>query len=124
MLAQPGDKIPGIPALTLKLRAGYAFTPQTRIRASVQAQGSQYARGDENNQDVNGKVPGFATVKVDLDHRFDKKFEVFGGVTNLFNARYATYGTLGANNLTTGNAEQFRGIAAPRSFYAGLRALF
>ena len=32
VLAQPGDKIPGIPALTLKLRAGYAFTPQTRIR--------------------------------------------------------------------------------------------
>ena len=94
------------------------------MRASVQAQGSQYARGDENNQDANGKVPGFATVKLDIDHRFDKTFEVFGGVSNLFNTRYSTYGTLGSNNLTTGNAEQFRGAAAPRLFYAGVRALF
>ena len=38
--AQPGDRIPGIPALTLKLRVGYALTPQTRIKATVQAQGS------------------------------------------------------------------------------------
>ena len=122
--AQPGDKIPGIPAVTLKLRVGYALTPQTRLKATVQAQGPQYARGDENNQDINGRVPGFATVKLDLSHRFDKKFEVFGGVTNLFNTQYATFGVLGPNNLTTGAAEQFRGIAAPRSVYAGLRALF
>ena len=124
VLAQPGDKIPGIPALTLKLRMGYALTPQTRLKATLQAQGPQYARGDENNQDNNGRVPGFTTVKVDIDHRFDKRLEVFGGVNNLFNARYATFGTLGVNNLTTGTAEQFRGVAAPRSVYAGLRALF
>ncbi len=77
-------------------------------------------RGDENNQDVNGRVPGFATVKLDVDHRFDKSLEIFGGINNLFNARYSTFGTLGVNNL----AEQFRGVAAPRSFYAGVRALF
>ena len=124
VIAQPGSRIPGIPAATVKLRAGYALTPQTKLRATVQAQGSQYARGDENNQDANGKVPGFATLRLDVDHRFDKTFEVFGGVSNLFNARYSTYGTLGSNNLTTGGAEQFRGVAAPRMFYAGLRALF
>jgi hypothetical protein len=31
---------------------------------------------------------------------------------------------LGFNNLASGSAEQFRGIAAARSAYAGLRALF
>jgi iron complex outermembrane recepter protein len=124
VVAQPGDKMPGIPALTMKLRVGYALTPQTRVKMTVLAQGPQYARGDENNQDVNGRVPGFATVKLDVSHRVDKKFEVFGGATNLFNARYATYGTLGPNNLASGSAEQFRGIAAPRAVYAGLRALF
>jgi len=122
--AQPGDRIPGIPALTLKLRMGYAVTPQTRLKATLQAQGPQYARGDENNQDSNGRIPGFATVKLDVSHRFDKKFEAFGGVTNLFNTQYATFGTLGFNNLANGSPEQFRGIAAPRSVYAGLRALF
>jgi iron complex outermembrane receptor protein len=122
--AQPGDKMPGIPALTLKLRLGYAPTPQTRVKATILAQGPQYARGDENNQDINGRVPGFATVKLDVSHRFDKTLEVFGGVTNLFNAQYATFGTLAPNNLTNGGAEQFRGVAAPRSVYAGLRAFF
>ena len=122
--AQPGDKMPGIPALTLKLRLGYAPTPQTRIKTTIQAQGSQYARGDENNMDSNGRVPGFVTVKLDASHRFDKRFEVFGGVTNLFNTQYATFGVIGNNNLTSGSAEQFRGIAAPRSVYAGVRALF
>ena len=124
VFAQSGDKIPGIPALTLKLRAGYAFTPRTRLKGTLQAQGPQYARGDENNQDVNGRVPGFATVKLDVDHRFDKSLEVFGGINNLFNSRYSTFGTLGENNLAGGAAEQFRGVAAPRSFYAGVRALF
>lgn len=122
--AQPGDKIPGIPALTLKMRLGYALTPQTRVKATIQAQGPQYARGDENNQDINGRVPGFATVKLDVSHRIDKIFEVFGGVSNLFNTQYATFGILGANNLTTGAAEQFRGVAAPRAFYAGVHAWF
>jgi outer membrane receptor protein involved in Fe transport len=122
--AQPGDKMPGIPSLTLKLRLGYAPTPQTRIKTTIQAQGPQYARGDENNMDSNGRVPGFVMVKLDASHRFDKRFEVFGGVTNLFNTQYATFGVLGNNNLTSGSAEQFRGIAAPRSVYAGVRALF
>ncbi len=122
--AQPGDKIPGIPAVSLKLRAGYAVTPQTRVKATLQAQGPQYARGDENNQDVNGRLPGFATVKLDVSHRIEKNIEAFGGVTNLFNAKNATFGTLGPNNLTSGTAEQFRGVAAPRSVYAGVRAMF
>ncbi|MEO7728180.1 MAG: TonB-dependent receptor [Burkholderiales bacterium] len=122
--AQPGDKIPGIPAVTLKLRVGYAVTPRSRVKATVQAQGPQYARGDENNQDANGRVPGFATVKLDINHRFEKNFEVFGGVTNLFNTKYSTFGTLGPNNLASGSAEQFRGVASPRAVYAGLRAFF
>ena len=63
VLAQAGDKIPGIPALTLKLRMGYALTPQTRLKATLQAQGPQYARGDENNQDNNGRVPGFTSER-------------------------------------------------------------
>lgn len=121
VMAEPGDVIPGIPALTLKLRLGYKLTPQTRVSTTIQAQGPQYARGDENNQDVNGQVPGFATMRLNLTHQINKSTKVFFGVDNLFNNRYATFGMLGYNELTTGNAEQFRSVAAPRSFYAGLR---
>ncbi|WHZ10253.1 MAG: TonB-dependent receptor [Burkholderiaceae bacterium] len=121
VLAQPGDVIPGIPAVTVKLRLGYKVTPRTHVTATLQAQGPQYARGDENNQDINGRIPGFATVRLDLTHQVTKSIEVFAGVNNLFNNRYANFGVLSDNNLTTGNAEQFRNVAAPRSFYAGLR---
>ena len=59
------------------------------------------------------------------DHSANKSLlEIFGGVSNLFNTQYATFGILGSNNLSNGSAEQFRGIAAPRAFYAGLHAWF
>ena len=114
--------MPGIPALTLKLRLGYQLTGADRVSTSIQAQGSQYARGDENNQDVNGKVPGFATVRLDWVHKLGKDAELFVGVSNLFNTQYSNFGILGFNNIASGQAEQFRSVAAPRSLYAGFQA--
>lgn len=121
VLAQPGDKIPGIPAVTMKLRLGYKVTPQTHIGTTIVAQGPQYARGDENNQDINGRVPGFATVNLNMDYRISKTFDLVAGINNLFNNQYANFGILSVNNLTSGNSEQFRGVAAPRAFYISLR---
>ena len=121
-MAMPGDHMPGIPALTLKLRLGYQLTGADRVSTSIQAQGSQYARGDENNQDVNGKVPGFATVRLDWVHKLGKDAELFVGVSNLFNTQYSNFGILGFNNISSGQAEQFRSVAAPRSLYAGFQA--
>jgi len=45
---------------------------------------------------------GIATVKLDASHRSTRNSKSFGGVTNLFNTRYATFGTLGSNNLLSG----------------------
>lgn len=122
--AQPGDHIPGIPSFILKARLGYAISPDTHIALNTLTQSSQYARGDENNNDQNGKVPGFTTMKLDASHKLDKRLEVFGGVANLFDKRYATYGLLGENNLSGGAAEQFRGLGGPRTFYLGLRGTY
>ena len=122
--AQPGAKIAGIPALTLKLRVGYAITPQSHMGLTLQAQSSQFARGDENNQDVHGPVPGFATVKLDSTHKLNKSASLFFGVNNLFNRQYANFGMVSTNQLTTGLDEQFRGVAAPRSVYACAQARF
>ena len=119
-----GDKIPGIPETMMKLHIGYALAPQTHIGATVLLQGSVYARGDENNQDQNGKVPGFSTLKIDATHRIDKSLEFFAGVSNVFNKQYATYGVVASNNLAGGTAEQFRSLGAPRAFFAGVRGNF
>ena len=122
--AQPGDRIPGIAAFTAKLRLGYSPLPATRIGLSLAAQGSQYARGDENNRDTHGQVPGFATASLDLRHALTPSMAVFGGVSNLFNRSYATAGLLAANNLGDGSAEQFRAMGAPRALHAGVRFTF
>ena len=117
---RPGDHIPGIAAGTLKLNAGYMVLPQTRIGLRVQIQGPQYARGDENNQDVNGRVPGFAVAKLEGESRLNDSTHLRFGVSNLFNRQYANFGMLGFNNVSTGQAEQFRTVSAPRSIFAAL----
>ncbi len=121
---RPGDKMAGLPALTLKLRLGYSITAQSHLGVTLQAQSLQYARGDENNQDVHGPVPGFAVVKLDGTHKLSQGVSLFVGVNNLFNRQYANFGMLSANQLTTGVDEQFRGVGAPRSVYASVAARF
>jgi len=122
--AQPGDYIPGIPAFILKTRIGYAISADDHVAISTLTQSSQYARGDENNADPTGKVPGFTVVKLDGSHRLDKRLELFGGISNLFDKQYANFGLLGNNNLSGGGAEQFRSLGAPRTFYLGLRGTY
>ena len=122
-----GDKIPGIPEGMLNLKFGYAISDATRIGTNIHAQGPQYARGDENNSDSNGKVPGYAIMNIDATHRVSKTFEYFGGISNVFDQTYATYGVLGDNNLSsTGSTsyEQFRSYGAPRSYFVGVRGSF
>jgi len=111
----------------LKLKLGYALSDASHIGATVHAQGSQYARGDENNLDSSGKVPGYAIMNIDGSHRISKTFEFFGGISNLFDQTYATYGVIGDNNLSsTGSTsyEQFRSYGAPRTYFAGVRGSF
>jgi len=119
-----GDKMPGIPDSVLKLRLGYALTPATHLGATLQAQGSMFARGDENNLDANGKVPGFDTLKLDASHRLNKSLELFGSISNVFDKRYATYGVVAHNNLAAATPEQFRSVGAPRALFAGVRGNF
>jgi len=122
-----GDKIPGIPQGVLKLKFGYLLSDATHIGANIHAQGAQYARGDENNLDSNGKIPGYAIMNIDAKHRVSKTFEYFGGISNLFDQSYATYGVLGDNNLSSTGAtsyEQFRSYGAPRTYFLGIRGSF
>ncbi|SEU44538.1 Outer membrane receptor proteins, mostly Fe transport [Burkholderia cepacia] len=127
---KPGDHIPGIPAHTVKLRLDYAATPRWDIGANVTWRSGVYARGDENNQDVNGRIAGYVLVDLDMRYRITKRFEVFASVTNLFDKRYASFGVLGQNffngpNHTFDGAnpvnEQFVGPGAPRGAWVGVR---
>ena len=128
---RPGDRMPDIPRHTFKLRGEYAAGTAVTIGATWVAQASQYARGDENNADVNGQVPAFATLDLDGSVRLGHGWEAFANIGNLFNRRTYNFGTLGQNVFTgagrtfdpTGaswRSEQFRTEGAPRGVWAGL----
>lgn len=127
---KPGNHIPGIPANTAKLRLDYAATPKWRIGSNLTYRSSIYARGDEDNQDVNGKIAGYFLVDLDTTYQITKQLQLFASVANLLNKQYASFGILGQNFFTGPNHtfdgnnptnEQFIGPGAPRSFWVGLR---
>jgi outer membrane receptor protein involved in Fe transport len=127
---RPGNRIPGIPKHTLKLRLDYAANERWSLGANLLYASAVYARGDENNQDANGKVPSYTVVNLDSRYQLTKGLDLFLRVNNLFDRRYANVGVLGSNVFTGpgrtfdgANAvnEQFRGYGAPRGGWIGLR---
>ena len=99
------------------------------------ASGSIFARGDENNQDVNGKVAGYTVFNMDANWRFHQNWSGFLKVTNLTDKDYASLGILGTNafntpdksfNATPANweSEQFQSPGAPRAGWIGIRYEF
>ena len=83
---------------------------------------SQYAHGDENNQDSHGQIPGYAVVNLDSHYALNQNWKVFAKINNLFDNDYATFGQLGGNiyaiDPTLG--EQFRTPSAPRAGWVGV----
>ncbi len=129
----PGNHIPGIPRHSLKLRAQYDWAERASIGVSVIHNSPVFARGDENNQDINGRVPGYTVVNLDGRYGIARRFEVFARVSNLFNRKYANFGLLGENffngpgrtfDATAVTNEQFRGPGVPRGAWVGLRYLW
>ena len=114
-----GNRIPGIARHTLKIRAAYDVTPAWNIGTNIVTTSGQFARGDENNQDVNGRVPGYAVVNLDTHYSINNNWKLFGKVNNVFDHDYATFGVLG-NNIFNGQDEQFRSPAAPRAAWVGV----
>src|SRR5262249_14559850 len=50
----PGNRIPGVPADSVKLRADWDLSERAALGATIVYASSQYAHGDENNQDSHG----------------------------------------------------------------------
>lgn len=130
IVIRPGNQIPGIPRHTLKLRVSHDIQPQWTLGMNINVNGPVYARGDENNQDANGQVPGYSIVNLDTRYKISSKVAFFARVNNLFGRTYANFGTLGRNVFTGANNtfdglnpvnEQFLGYGAPRGAWMGLR---
>ena len=131
-----GARIPGIARHQLKLHAEWEPSEGSVIGIGMIAASSQYARGDENNRDVNGAVPGYAIFNLDARWKAGRHLALFVQVANLFDRRYQNFAILGANFFNGPNQsfglfrdvppanEQFRGSGAPRAFVAGVEYRF
>jgi iron complex outermembrane recepter protein len=131
----PGDQIPGVPRHSFKARVSYDFMPNLSVGLTSISNSSVYARGDENNQDVNGKVPGYTVVNLDANWNFHSSWSAFAKVNNLFDKDYASMGILGTNAFTgTGRtfnttindwtSEQFLSPGSPLAGWVGIRYEF
>lgn len=131
ILVQPGDRIPGIPRQIAK--ANLDFDPHGRWSAGLDlvAQSSTFARGDENNRDVHGPVPGFALLDLDGQWRLSRNLRLFAKVDNVLGRQYSTFGVLGANafhlageaydpNPPDWPAAQFRSAGPGRGAWLGV----
>ncbi|MDE2370472.1 MAG: TonB-dependent receptor [Burkholderiales bacterium] len=131
VVVRPGDRIPGIARQLLKLRGEFSVAADATVGLSLLAAGRQYARGDENNGDINGPVPGYATLGLDARWSPAPHWELSARVANLLDRRYYTFGTLGQNVFTgpgrtfdasgaSWRNEQYRTVGAPRGIWFGV----
>jgi outer membrane receptor protein involved in Fe transport len=126
----PGRRMPSIPRQTLRLRLDWDANDALSLGANLVASSASRLRGDENNADVHGAVPGYALLNLDGRWRFAKRWEVFARVDNVFDRRYANFGLLGENVFANAArsfdpahavAEPFLGLGAPRGAWVGVR---
>lgn len=126
----PGNRIPAIPRNRVKVGIDYSVTDAFKVGGDALFVGSQYFAGDESNQAA--RLPGYSVFNLHASYQINKTFQIYGRVDNIFDNRYATYGTFfdmdDIPNFTNGGADftDPRSVlpARPRAFYAGLKATF
>jgi outer membrane receptor protein involved in Fe transport len=126
----PGNQIPAIPLNRIKASIDYSITEAFKVGGDALYVSSQYFVGDESNQA--SKLPGYTVFNLRAFYQIDKTFQVYARVNNVFDNRYATYGTFfdinAIPNFANGGAAftdpRSLSPAQPRAFYAGLKATF
>ncbi len=136
IVVSPGDVMPSIPQHSLKLRVDYSPSDALSMGASANYVSAVFPRGDENNLDSRGKVPGFTVFNFDARYNLTSQLQLFARVNNIFDKRYSNFGVLGQNFFSSADrtfgptqgidspTEQFRGIGAPRGIWVGVSYAF
>ena len=126
----PGNRIPAIPRNRIKFGIDYSVTDAFKVGGDALFVDSQYFVGDDSNQAQ--RLSSYAVFNLHASYQINKMFQIYARADNVFDNRYATYGTF----FDTGNVPNFanggaaftdaRSIspARPRAFYAGLKATF
>jgi outer membrane receptor protein involved in Fe transport len=126
----PGNRIPAIPRNRIKAGIDYSVTDAFKVGGDALYVSSQYFVGDESNQAQ--RLPSYTVFNLHSSYQINKTFQIYARADNIFDNRYATYGTffdIGAvPNFANGGAPftDARSVspARPRAFYLGLKATF
>jgi outer membrane receptor protein involved in Fe transport len=127
---RPGNRIPAIPRNRIKAGIDYWITDALKVGGDALFVSNQFFAGDESNQFP--RLPSYAVFNLHASYQINKTFQIYGRVNNIFDNRYATYGTFfqtdDVPNFYNGGAPftDPRSVspAQPRAFYAGLKATF
>ena len=119
-------------SLAIELKPGSIIRSPTRLRVGGDALfvDSQFFVGDESNQAQ--RLPSYAVFNLHASYQISKIFQIYARADNIFDNRYATYGTFfntaAVPNFANGGAPftdpRSLSPARPRAFYAGLKATF
>jgi outer membrane receptor protein involved in Fe transport len=126
----PGNRIPAIPRNRIKAGIDYAVTEAFKVGGDALFVSSQYFVGDESNQA--SRLPSYAVFNLHASYQINKTLQLYARADNIFDNRYATYGTFfdtaAVPNFANGGAPftdpRSLSPARPRALYAGLKATF
>ena len=128
IVVHPGDMIPGIPNHQFKIGADYQVVPAWSVGGDVEYVGGQNLVGDDSNQ--NARLTPYFLANIRTSYQIDDSIQIFGRISNLFDRRYASFGTYfdtgGVGQPITDNLTDPRSITLgqPRSFFGGVKVTF
>ena len=115
----PGDHLPMVPADRINVGASFPLVKdEVRLRIDARYIGPQFMRGDEAN--VTPRLPDYtvadASCELDLG-----RYQVRVMVSNVFDHRYASFGTFAPNPTVAGSPiQRFLTPGQPRQLLASL----
>jgi len=126
----PGNQIPAIPRHRLKANIDYAVTDAFKVGGDAMFISNQYFVGDDSNQFM--KLPSYAVFNLHASYQVSNSVQIYARADNIFDNRYATYGTFfdtgAVPNFANGGAPftdpRSLSPARPRALYAGMRVTF
>jgi iron complex outermembrane receptor protein len=129
VLIMPGNRIPAIPRHRVKAGIDIAVTDKFKVGGDALFVSDQFFVGDESNQAQ--RLSSYAVFNTHASYQIDKTVQVYARADNIFDNRYATYGTFfdttAVPNFASGGAfTDARSVspARPRAFYAGMKVTF
>ena len=126
-----GNSIPLMPKNILNAKVGYTFDGGISTNLGMSAVSESYARGNENNQDSTGKIPGHVVFDLSARYQHNKQLTFTGLISNLMDKQYYSSGQLGPAAFSSSGSYQnsttstmYYAPGAPRTFWLSMRYLF